>query len=313
VLPSFALAEILPAGQLPTNQAHQMNENYHSFYQHSGKFGFHGPLLAILAAVGAGYPLGILYAYLIKWIPFIYLNFFITVGYGLVFGFMTGPLLKFAKVRSGVIALLTGLAVGLGASYLSWNGFVQAMVKESPALITPGQGLEIMKFLYENGSWGIGFSSSSPITGIPLAIVWLAEAGIIIGLITLLAYGAVARTPFCEQHECWLDEEKTIDKLDAFRLPDHIAALQAGNIAPLEQARPRVPASGSFARLTLRHSARCDDFCTLSIENVSVSLDEDGKQKEETESIMTNLLVPKTMFEYLAQFEHASARPVAGS
>ena len=38
-----------------------------------------------------------------------------------------------------------------------------------------------MKYLYENGSWGIGFSSSSPVTGIVLAIVWLVEAGIIIG------------------------------------------------------------------------------------------------------------------------------------
>jgi hypothetical protein len=57
-----------------------MNEEQYTFYRHSGKFGIHGPVLAIVAAVVAGYPLGILYAYLVKWIPFIYLNFFITIG-----------------------------------------------------------------------------------------------------------------------------------------------------------------------------------------------------------------------------------------
>ena len=208
-----------------------MNENFHPFYRHSGKFGVHGPLLAILAALIVGYPLGIVYAYLVKWIPFIYLNFFITVGYGLAFGFMTVPLLKFAKVRSGIIALLTGLIVGLCAWYFNWNGFLHAMAKEPPALISAAQLSRLMKYLYENGSWGIGFSSNSPVTGIVLAIVWVVEAGVIIGASTLLAFAAVANTPFSERDNCWLDEEKTIEKLDAFVLPDQIAAFKAGNIA----------------------------------------------------------------------------------
>ena len=285
-----------------------MNENYHPFYRHSGKFGIHGPLLAVLAALIVGYPLGILYAYLIKWIPFIYLNFLITIGYGFAFGFMLVPLLKFAKVRNGTVALLTGLTVGLCASYFSWNGFVHAMVDKAPGIITFGQLKQIMKILYENGSWGIGLGSSAPVTGILLALVWLVEAGIIVGLSTIVGYGAVG-DPFCEQHNCWLDEEKKIDKLDQFVSPGHIEAFKAGNIAPLEQARPRVPGSGNFARLTLKHSPKCDDYCALSIENVSVSLDKDGKQQESSNPIMTNLLVPKTMFDYLAQFDHISAKP----
>ena len=158
-----------------------------------------------------------------------------------------------------------------------------------------------------------GFSSDSPVTGIPLAIVWIAEAGIIIGAGVFLAYGAVAHTPFCERHQCWLSEEKKIDKLDAFVLPDQIEAFKAGNIAPLEQAKPRVPASGRCARLILRHSPQCEEFCTLSIENVSVSLDKNGKQQEKTERLMTNLQVPKSLFDYLARFDHISAQATAAA
>jgi hypothetical protein len=290
-----------------------MSDNYHPFYRHSGRFGVHGPLLGVLAAVLAGYPLGIAYAYLIKWIPFIYLNLFITIGYGLAFGLIAMPLLKFAKVRNTPIAVLTGLAMGLIAAYFSWNGFIHAMLKEPPTLVTLGQLFRVMGVFYEEGSWGIGLSSSTPITGIPLALVWILEAGLIIGAATLMSLGAVAEVPYCEETGCWLNEEKTIDKLDAFVLPEQIEALKAGNLRPLEQACARVPASGRFARLTLRHSPQCNSFCTLSIENVTVTLDKDGKPEEKKDRIMTNLQVPKEMFDYLAQFEHASARTAAGS
>src|SRR5579862_4665134 len=99
-----------------------MSSNIHPFYSHSGKFGVHGPLLALIAGVFVAYPLGIAYSYLIKWIPFIYLNCLITAGYGFAFGFLTFFLLKFGKVRNGTLALLTALVVGLAALYGAWNG-----------------------------------------------------------------------------------------------------------------------------------------------------------------------------------------------
>jgi hypothetical protein len=36
--------------------------------------------------------------------------------------------------------------------------------------------------------------------------------------------------------------------------------------------------------------------------------DKDGKMKEQVSELMTNLWVPKTMFDYLAQMDHISAR-----
>lgn len=290
-----------------------MNEDQYTFYRHSGRFGAHGPLLSILAALVVAYPLGIAYSYLIRWIPFIYLNFLITVGYGLAFGLITVPILRFAKVRNTLVALLTGLAVGLIAAYFNWNGFAHTLVKEPPAVIAPGQLFRFMGAVYEHGSWGLGFRSDTPVTGFLLALVWLGEAVIIIGGATLLAFSAVSEVPFCERCGSWLNEEQKIDKLDAFTQPDQVAALKAGSLTPLEAARPRIPASGAFARLTLRHSPPCEDFCTLSVENVTVTYDKDGKTEEKIETLMTNLAVPKSMLEYLKQFEHASARPAPGA
>src|SRR3954452_7344013 len=128
-----------------------MNSNIHPFYSHSGKFGVHGPLLAVVAGVAVGYPLGIAYAYLIKWIPFIYLNFLITLGCGFVFGLMTLQLLKYGRVRNGPIALLTGITVGVVAWYFNWNGYIHTLVRHAPLLLTPGQVLAVRQELYKEG------------------------------------------------------------------------------------------------------------------------------------------------------------------
>lgn len=289
-----------------------MNPDYHPFYRRSGKFGIHGPVLALLAGAVVALPLGLAYSYLIKWIPFIYLNFLITLGYGFIFGFMTSLLMRFGKVRNNAVALVCSASVALLAWYGTWNGCVHSLVNGAPLLVTPGEMLAFMKVLIEHGSWGIGFSSHEPVTGVLLGIVWVAEAAVIVGFSTIAGLAFVSQTPFCETHDCWLDEEKKMDKLNIFTRPEDVAAFKNGDIEPLDHAQPRVPASGQFARLTLKYSSHCEDYCALSVANVTVAPDKDGKMKEQVTKLMTNLWVPKTMFDYLAQFDHISARVGVG-
>jgi hypothetical protein len=286
-----------------------MNPNIHPFYRHSGKFNPLAPLLALFAAVIAAVPLGLIYAFAIKWIPFIYLNFFITLGYGFVFGLLTLYLLKIGKVRNALVATLCGVAVGMIALYFAWSGHVHSLDGNIPWLLTPGQIWIAIKLLYANGSWSFGFSSHDPVTGIPLAIVWFIEGLVIVGVCAMVCHDFADGTPYCEQHHCWLDEKKIIDKLDAFIMPAHQAAFKAGDIAPLEEAQLRVPASGKFSRLTLKHSGRCEDFCTLSIANVEVTLDKKGKPVEKKQLLMTNLQVPKSMIEYLSHLGQPADKP----
>jgi len=284
-----------------------MSSNIHPFYSHSGKFTVYGPFLTLIAGVLLAYPLGIAYSYLIKWIPFIYLNCLITVGYGFAFGLVTYILLKFGKVRNNPLALLAALAIGLAALYGSWNGCAKALLGDkAPAFLLPWQMWRFVTILNENGSWGIGFASSAPVTGILLAIFWIVEAAVIVGLAAVIPYGMIKSLPFCENHNCWLDKEKKIEKLDAFVLPGELAAFKVGDIAPLEQSRPRVPGSGRFARLTLKYHPECQDFCTLSISNVTMETDKKGNPKEVAQEIMSNLLVPIAMMDYVESVGRAT-------
>lgn len=278
-----------------------MNSELLPVYRHSGKFGIQGPVLALAAAIVLGVPLGLAYAYIIRWCPFIYVNVLATAGYGFLFGLMSGLTLRFGKVRNTLIAALTGILVGFIAWYFNWSGHVKAVAEGAPWINTLDTILNIMRVLYDQGSWAL--HSSGNITGIPLVIVWVVEAGIIIGLATLTTVGFVDDVPFCEKNQCWLDQEKKISTLRNFTDPAHLAALKVGDLAPLVQAQPKEAASNAFARLILKHSPRTQEFCTVRIENVTTTLDKKGNSKEQVVKLTENLKVPPSTFELLAKFE----------
>ncbi len=282
-------------------------------YHHSGKFGVHGPILAILASIPVALLLGLLYAYLVKWIPFIYINFFITLGYSFAFGIGAGLLLKLCKVRNGAVALLTGLIVGLIALYFDWNGHILALVPKSeklPWLLSPGIVIEVMKELYKEGSWGIGFNNSGNVTGIVLGIVWFIEAVIVVGIATLVPWTMITSTPYCEENQCWLDEEKKIETLQPISDPETLEQLKAGNISALASVPAKVPGASDFTRVTVKHSPNSNCFFTVHVENVVKETDKEGKEVEKTNSLSDHLMIPGPAAEFIKQIERVRQTPL---
>jgi hypothetical protein len=271
-------------------------------YKHSGKFGVHGPILAIVAALVLGWPLGIAYAYLIRWIPLVYVNFFATIGYGVLFGVITAMLLKIAKVRNNAIAWLTSMVVGFIAWYFAWNGFFFALIKDSPWFYWPAEIFRGMQLVYPEGTWSM--RSGAPVSGIELGIIWLIEACGIIGFATMVGIGIVTKTPYCEESQCWLDKTKNIDTLGPFVDPTHRAAFAAGDLSPLTAARPKVPGTENFTRLTLKYSPNCNIFYTVRIQDATITTDKNGNPKTNLKSITKDLVLPHSMFDLITRFEN---------
>jgi len=273
-------------------------------YRHSGRFGAHGPALALLAAIPVALLLGVIYGYVIKWIPFIYINALVTAGYGWVFGFGTGLVLKFCKVRHSGITFLTGFIVGLIALYFDWNGHILSLAPKSediPWVFYPGQIFEIMKVLYEEGTWG--FRSGGAVTGITLGIVWFCEAAIIVGLATLIPWTMIGDTPFCEDFQCWLDEEKKIDTLQPILDPGTLEQLQAGNLSALASVPAKIPGASDFTRVTVKHSPKSSSFFTVRLENVITETDKEGKEQEKTTNLTETFKLPGEATEFIKQIE----------
>jgi hypothetical protein len=287
-----------------------MNAETFPAYRHSGKFGLHGLALAVIVPIAAGFPLGFVYATLIKWIPFIYLNVFITAGYGFLFGFLAGWAMKFGKVRNNPLAALCGAVSGIIGLYFGWNGHIHAYFESAPAFCMPGEVLNGMKYLYEHGSWTL---KGETITGVVLGIVWVVEALIIVGISILTPYAMISGTPFCERNECWLDEEKKISTMEAFVQTAQLEAIKAGDLSPLFQARAKREGASTFGRLTIKHSSKCEEFCTVTVANVTVTIDKKGKITEKTQKLATNIIVSKSMFEQIVKLEQLKPEPPLAS
>ncbi len=266
-------------------------------------------LVVPLAAVALGWPLGFAYGYLIKWIPFVYLNLLITAGYAIGLGLAVGFLLKKCRVRNLVVAAGLSVVTGLLANYFQWNGHVHALFEEAPLLCGP-RGLEsAMQFLYEHGSWSIGRHSTSNVTGLFLAGVWGVEALAILALVVVFGTDPVRNLPYCEKSGSWLDEETKYDTLAAFTDAQQLAALRRGDIAPVIEAGPREDGSTTFARLTLKHSPKCEEFFTLKVSNVTLTTDKKGNVEEKEKTLTADLVLPREMRELVERFAEVQPAP----
>jgi len=291
-----------------------MNSATFTVYRHSGKFQPAGPSLAILTAVIAGFPAGYAYAYFMRWIPFIYLNILAAVFYGAAFGAAGGWFMKRYMVRNNPVALATGFAMGVIALYLAWNGHMNAIFKDSPLFCPPGEMIERMKVLYEKGTWSM-HSGDAPVTGPMLGLVWLVEAGMIIGFTTSICYGKIAHMPFCEDSQCWLDQVKEINTLREFNDPADVATFKAGDLGPLTKAQPKEERASTWARILLKHSPNSKVFHTLRIQNVTLKYDRKGKATLKCRNLTQDLVLPADMLGLISKFEHFNqpAEPPGGA
>ena len=271
-------------------------------YRHSGEFGLSALLVLPLGAAVLGWPLGFAYGYLIKWIPFVYLNIFIVLGYGAALGAASDYLLQKCHVRNVVVAFVLSALVGVAAIYFQWNGHMNALFDEDPLFCPPSEIWSAMQFLYEHGSWSIGRHSTGNVTGVMLAGVWVCEAAGIVATILYFGTDSARTIPYCEKSRVWLDESKKYDTLAFFSDAAQQAALAAGDIAPVIEARPREAGATQFARLILKHSPKCEEFFTLKVENVTLTTNKKGEVEEKTHELTKDLILPREMRELIERF-----------
>lgn len=276
-------------------------------YRHSGKFNISAVALSLGAAAVAGFPLGLAYSYFISWVPFIYLNVLATLAYGYAFGWLTTKILKAGQVRHTGLAALCGLAAGLIGLYFEWSGHMHTLFSDAPWFFWPDEIMRGMAYLYEKGSWGM--RGGDNITGIPLALVWATEAVLLVGVTTLLPHAFVRDTPYCEKTKCWLDEDKKIDTLETITDAAQLAALKAGDIMPIVSAKPKADNAAVFTRLLLKRSPKCQVFCTLRVQDITISIDKKGNVSEKVVNLTGDLIIPASMFDLIAKFEEFKPTP----
>src|SRR5512146_3526374 len=107
------------------------------YYSHSGKFEILGLVYMLVFGAAGALVLGLIYAYATDYIPLVYLNMLLVIGYGCGVGACVHFGAKFGKVRNGKLLLLGGFAAGLMAEYTNWVWWVLAYTKQEVLVFMP--------------------------------------------------------------------------------------------------------------------------------------------------------------------------------
>lgn len=260
-------------------------------YRHSGAVPLGGALTTLATGAVVAVVLGILYALGVHYVPFIFIRFFLTILLGAGVGLMVAWSNKRAKIRnSKVLVLLAGVS-GLVALYIAWAGKLATLTDWQAGLpLDPLLLGRFMGVLYENGSWTLKGGQS--VTGIPLVLIWLVEAGLIVGLAVQTASSAFSQRPFCEPCGQWTKAEKAVQRLmvrpeDAPRL----AQAMQGDLSGLAEIPPAPQGSSTWVQLDLATCPHCAESAFLTISNVQETVNKKGETQTVTRPLVTNLIL----------------------
>lgn len=167
-----------------------------AFYQESNKVNLSGFIIAYLAILAVALICGYFYTVLIIFVPLLYFNFFITIGFGLFLGYLVRVLIKLTHNRNKTSHLILAFVAGFLANYFQWIAFIiYAFDGEIPSfrdylanlswVIEPQMFFSTIGKINRIGLWsvfGITFS------GVILTLVWIFELITIIIIPILMVY-----------------------------------------------------------------------------------------------------------------------------
>ena len=183
------------------------------FYRLSGIVPFGGLMQTVFAGLGSAISIGIAYSYAMFYVPIIYLNFLGTAAFGAAIGYLVKRSARSGKIRNHFVPAAIGCASALVGLYFAWGADLLARTGIPPngflVAFKPQVLWLYIQWFYENGQWAIGQHAQNNVSGIPLAIVWVAEFCTIVGLAAVIPWSEIRKWVFCENCGWWRPSNRT--------------------------------------------------------------------------------------------------------
>lgn len=264
------------------------------YYKPSGKFSPTFLLYFFLVSVLAFPILGLIYAYCIWYIPFIYINFFITLGFGILVSLAISVfVVKKGKVRNPILALIIGILGGMLALYFHWSVWIDLVINAGESygsnrigitvsnieflqvfslIFQPALVFEYICKVNDYGTWGI---SGATVSGSLLWVIWAIEFIMVIAISGFLPY-LEAKKPFSESTNSWY-EEFLLPSLTYIENKEQIIVdIEQSNHAGFEFLNKDIDSdTDDHSIFTLYKSQSGKNY--LSIENKTSKTDNKGK------------------------------------
>ena len=272
------------------------------FYTHSGKITT-SCIIGIASAIGAAMVLGIIYAYATFYIPLIYINVVITIGCGFVLGYAIAKLMLNFKCRNHMFCLVAGGIGGLACLYASWVGFAyiffnkfypQFNVTFTKLLTSPGGLWNFAVDLSKTGWFSMGSSSStdpSYVKGVFLWIIWIIEAGIIVGAAVIMSAGAITEEVFCEKCDKWASKREDVEEFLAEDPDMVIDKALAGDVSFIYDVHGVSSNEPYYLGLDVFKCNKCKELHAFTINGATRTWDENGNESLSKEAIIRHRLI----------------------
>ncbi len=252
----------------------------------SGRTPITGLVLGLLAGTAAALVLSVIYAYGTLYIPIVQIEFLLTLGFGAAVGASTSNVMHRFHVRNRAIVIGAAFLLGVFAWAFSWFPWLYGTLDRFGAEVTIERLLDpvFVAFsiagIYENGTWGIGSttssSGSSAVSGVMLGIVWLGEAAAIIGVSTAVGVNTSKDRVFCEACDTWCTIVADRARYDL----DQGSALRAGIVdrsdLTILSSTPGPRAQDRWLALKLGFCPSCGETGVFAIDTVTRKVDNKG-------------------------------------
>lgn len=277
-------------------------DNKSLFYQESGKINFLGLLFSVIIYGLVAMILGYVYSALIAFIPFIYINFFITIGVGIALGFMVRLLVRITHNRNKRSKIILAIVFGLLFNFFQWIVYILNIANgELPDIsyylesfvwfANPKNFFGAIATINSVGAWAI---FGTTFTGIPLALVWIIEAFIIIGLPVMAIY-KTKTYPYSEFLNKWYPKYTLLKDFESVSTVNKmIRDLQKDPLKSIQDLK-----YGSGSRHTKIHVfyLKNEKYQYLTFENIFI--EKRGEGKRHSEIIINNYRIDKRTAELI--------------
>ena len=264
------------------------------FYQLSGKINIMGPALGILFGTLVALPLSFAYAYAVRYIPFIYLNFLISFGYAfaICFAYTTGE--KLGHNRNRLFSFLGTLVITAIALYFAWVTLMFILYKHELSYfrfaIDVKENWLRLEELIKVGWFSMG-SSKETVSGTFYMILVIAEA---IGYLWFFVATCVldSASVYCEECSKWLDVI-SMPSLISNKLENPMQqTTMMGTLLWIDQLE--LTKEPPFIVLSMTYCEQCSRLSTLTATKVDIIVKQKGKETETEKQeikIFQNLLI----------------------
>jgi hypothetical protein len=271
-----------------------------SFYEHSGATPILGLVLTIAGGLVGAVALACAYSYGDVYIPIVVLNVLLTGGFGFCMGWGVAFFARLGHVRNTLAPAVIAAVSGCVGLYVAWGVDRLARVGfpddgDILAVFAPHEMARYIRFFYDNGFWSLnpshGGGQPNMVSGIPLAIVWLVEAGAIVGIAAWAAHSWMHGSVYCERCQGWVTTQSDVCRIapaDISSLQDRVAN---GDLAPLADAPRAEPTAKDYLRLDLACCDICHESNYLTLSQITTKLDRKKKETVTTEVLIDRLAI----------------------